>query len=104
MVKVLYAVRAVCIRNIIEENNFLFDWIYYMALVYEGHYNCHCKGMKILFILLLLFMRVKRSVYVTVEKEHFLQQKTHLMERIMKKMPGISWPVTTVSIGKPGTS
>ncbi len=49
-------------------------------------------------------MRVKRSVNVTVKNAHFLHQMTHLMERIMKKMPGISWPVTTVSIGKPGTS
>jgi hypothetical protein len=31
MVKVLYAVCAVCIRNIVQENNFLFDWIYYIT-------------------------------------------------------------------------
>jgi hypothetical protein len=52
--KVLYAVCAVCIRNVVQEHNFLFDWIYYMEHVYEGRYNCHCKEMKILFILLLL--------------------------------------------------
>jgi hypothetical protein len=56
MVKVLYAVCAVCISNIVQENNFLFDWIYYMELIYEGYYNCHCKGIKILFILLLLLI------------------------------------------------